>query len=90
MKKVYKKISPMSLIERFNLGMRLWRVKQQREHKDYAREMRKENLYNHVKKDMMSENLYILICTVIYSLILFSFCVIAFLLACNLSVKILL
>lgn len=88
MKKVIKKISPMNIYEKFKMNMRLWRIKQQREVKDFA--SRKENLYNHVKKDMMSENLYILICTALFSLALFGMGIIAFLLACNLIVKIIL
>jgi hypothetical protein len=90
MKQIKPKLKKMTLSEKLFFYLNRFEQKRRKEVKDYAREMRKENLYNHVKKDMMSDNLYILICTVIYSLILFSFCVIAFLLACNLSVKILL
>jgi len=89
MKQVIKKISPMSLLEKFQLGMRFWRAKQQREHKDYARNMRKDNLLSHTMKQQRSENLYILICTILYSLVLFSFCVIAFILAGELLMKLL-
>lgn len=89
-KKVLPKLQKMNITERLKYYLNKWEQKRRKEVKDYAREMRKENLYNHVMKQQRSENLYILICTVIYSLILFSFCVAAFLLACNLIVKILL
>lgn len=88
MKQIKPKLKKMTLSEKLFFYLNRFEQKRRKEVKDYAN--RKENLYNHVKKDMMSENLYILICTVIYSLILFSFCVVAFLLACNLAVKILL
>lgn len=88
MKQIKKGINPMNITEKLKLYLRLYEKKRRGEVKDYAD--RKKNLYNHIIKQQRSENLYILICTVIYSLILFSFCVIAFLLACNLAVKILL
>lgn len=87
MKLIKKGINPMNITEKLLFYLNRFEQKRRKDVKDFAD--RKSNLYNHVKKDMMSDNLYILICTVIYSLILFSFCVVSFLLAGELLMKLL-
>jgi len=89
MKQVKKVIKPMNISEKLNLYLRIWRNKQKAIcPKDFAK--RQDNLRNHVRKDMMSDNLYILICTALFSIVLFAIIIIGFLLSANLIVKIIL
>jgi len=88
MKEIKKVIKPMNISEKLNLYLRLWRKRQQAFcQKDYAK--RKDNLRNHIKKDLISENLYILICTMLYALIVLGFCIIMFIWGMELITKLL-
>ena len=87
MKKVLPKIERLNLSKDIKNYMKKWRSKQfVITCNDFAK--RQDNLRNHVRKDMMSDNLYILICTALFSIVLFAIIIIGFLLSANLIVKI--
>ena len=88
MKKVLPKLKRMTLKEKLFFYLNRFEQKRRGEVKDFAN--RQDNLLNHVMKQQRSDNLYILICTALFSIVLFAIVIIGFLLSANLIVKIIL
>lgn len=77
MKQIKKRIQPMNLTEKLFFYLNVYERNRRKEVKDYAN--RKKNLYDHVLRQQRSENIYILICTILFSSALFGLCIVGFL-----------